>query len=452
VTGDLLERSDAHVNQVVVISHDVVGAHMAGPGIRYSQLAEVLAREFDVALAVPVGSTLDSSPVFGVLHYSSGSDQALERAVTQARVVVVPAIHFASVPVLADTEACVVVDGSDPFLPEALFLQGSDLLGLQRQLAKAYQAGDFFICASERQRDWWLGTLEAYGRINRLTLADDRSFRNLVDLVPFGLPSRPPEASPVSVALPGVEPDDEVLLWGGGLWDWLDPMTAVRAVEIVLAERPRAKLLFPGTRHPNQGVPEMRAEAETKELATGLGLGDDRVAFGDWVPHPVWSEYLKRARVGLSLHPDTIEARLAYRTRILDYIWAGLPMVVTGGDETSRLVREYQIGEVVDYGDHEAVATAVLRLLEADKEDFSDGFARARTDMTWERAARPLVEFCRRPRKAADKRDGIGAVGSPYYLEEIDRLRRTIRGYENGRVMRAMRKVQSVLNRARGLQ
>ena len=48
--------------------------------------------------------------------------------------------------------------------------------------------GDFFICASEAQRDFWIGALHSRGRINPLTYADDPTLRRLIDVVPFGLP------------------------------------------------------------------------------------------------------------------------------------------------------------------------------------------------------------------------------------------------------------------------
>ena len=38
---------------VLVISHDVIGAQMAGPGIRYYHIAEMLSRKFNVVLAIP---------------------------------------------------------------------------------------------------------------------------------------------------------------------------------------------------------------------------------------------------------------------------------------------------------------------------------------------------------------------------------------------------------------
>ena len=52
--------------------------------------------------------------------------------------------------------------------------------------------GDFFLCASERQRDFWIGALHTAGRINPQTYAADPTLRSLIDVVPFGLPDEPP--------------------------------------------------------------------------------------------------------------------------------------------------------------------------------------------------------------------------------------------------------------------
>ncbi len=414
---------------------------MAGPGIRYYHLAQVLAREFKVVLAVPAESTLKSSQDFLVLTYHTGEQATLKEAIQQARAVIIPAMWLVRIPSLLQSPVPLVIDGYDPFLAETIFLQRDETKDLQCALAQAYLAGDFFICASERQRDWWLGLLEAHGRINQYTIGEDPSLHRLIDVVPFGLPSSPLPDRPIGEEPLGIESDDRVLLWGGGLWEWLDPLTAIRAMPRVLARRPKVKLLFPGTRHPNPAIPSMRKVVQAKGLARDLGLLDRQVLFGEWVPSEMWGGYLQRADVGLSLHPYTIETRLAFRTRILDYIWARLPMVVTRGDVTSKLVKRYKLGAVVDYGNVDEVAEAILQLLDTPKDEFGEGFDRAQAALNWEKAAQPLIEFCRHPRRAPDKEALGQRMGNPFYLEEITRLRELVDGYERGRFIRLMRHV-----------
>lgn len=408
---------------ILIVSHDVVGREMAGPGIRYFHLARVLAREFAVLLAVPKESNITID--FPVVTYASGSDDTLTEAIQGARTIVVPAVQAGQIPALEVIGTPIVIDGYDPFIVETLYL-GGDVFGLQTVLAKAYLLGDFFICASERQRDWWLGILEAYGRVNPYTFGEDPSLRRLVDVVPFGLPEEPLRAiRPVIRGIwPGIGPEDKILLWGGGLWPWLDPLTAIRAVARVWQQRQDVRLVFPGTRHPNpwlSGIPTHNEEA--RRLAEEQGLLDRAVFFGDWVPYADWPGVLLESDLALTLHFDALETRLAFRSRMLDYIWAGLPIIATRGDATSDLVEKYELGVVVDYEDDVGVAEAILRLLEMPRDAWAARFERARQDLTWERAVQPLVEFCRNPRRAPDKVALGDRLGNSYYMGEIMRLR-----------------------------
>ena len=47
--------------------------------------------------------------------------------------------------------------------------------------------GDFFICASDKQRDFWLGQLAALGRLNPATYDEEENLDELIRVVPFGL-------------------------------------------------------------------------------------------------------------------------------------------------------------------------------------------------------------------------------------------------------------------------
>jgi glycosyltransferase involved in cell wall biosynthesis len=438
---------------------------MAGPGIRYRELARVLAQDFQVTLAAPGETSLSMADV-ALWSYDPGQWDSLAPAVEQVDAILLCGDVLTWFPMLEGAGVPLVVDGYDPHTLEtlALFAGTSEQQRRHREreciLKMQCRAGDFFVCASERQRDWWLGLLEAAGRINARTYNDDPSLRRLIEVVPFGLPSTPPRHTQqvLKGVWVGIGPEDKVVLWGGGLWQWLDPLTAIRAMALVREQRDDVKLVFPGTRHPNPAVPDMPMHQAAVQLAEELGLRGQHVFFGDWVPYEKWSNYLLESDVGLSLHFDTIETRLAFRGRVLDYIWAGLPMVVTQGDATSDLVVRLGLGEVIGYAQEEELATALLQQLEEPAADLAERFAEAREELTWEKAAAPLVSFLRSPSCAADRADDEGAasLSGPYdshqraELEalrntvaqqeaEIARLRELITGYEQGRFIRMMK-------------
>jgi glycosyltransferase involved in cell wall biosynthesis len=462
----------------LIISHDVIGHRMAGPGIRNLELARVLAQQSSVLLAVPsaalrsvvsLGGGRSAAPeaieldAAGVTPwpYDWDSYESLAPAVAQAQVIITCGDVLERFPMLEQVGVPIVVDGYDPHTLETLALMSGssdqEVAHKKREhiLQIQCRAGDFFICASERQRDWWLGRLEASGRVNPYTYAQDPSLRRLVDVVPFGLPSLPivHTKQVLKGVWPGIDPTDRVLLWGGGLWQWLDPLTAIHAMVAVRERRRDVKLVFPGTRHPNRAaVPEMPMCAASERLAEALGLKDRCVFFGDWVPHEDWPSFLAESDVALSLHQDTVEARLAFRSRVLDYVWAGLPMVVTTGDVVSELVERWRLGETVGYGDAQAVAVSVLKLLEGPQAALAAGFNVARKMLTWERAAEPLVAYCRHTRPAPDKAAGYRkslAPGLEKRCSELEqekaRLQAQVRGYERGRFIRFSRWLRKCL-------
>jgi glycosyltransferase involved in cell wall biosynthesis len=446
----VVERVDKQ-GHVVIISHDVVGEQMAGPGIRYYHLAQVLAREFEVVLAVPVESTLRPSPSFSTLSYRPENSTLLEEAVQGARMVLVPAVWLVKLPFLLQPSVPLVIDGYDPCLAETLSMHASKPNELECALTKAYLAGDFFICASERQRDWWLGLLEAHGRINAHTFAEDPSLRRLIDVVPFGMPDTSPQHTRkvMKGIWPGVGEEDRVILWGGGLWQWLDPLTAIRAVAKVWRHRQDVRLVFPGIRHPNPSMRDMPSHNQAAlQTARDLGILDSAVFFKDWTPYADWPNVLLESDIAVTLHRDTLETRLAFRSRVLDYIWARLPIVAARGDATSEMITRYQVGVVVDYEDVDGVSEAIRILLDTPREAYAERFEKARQELTWEQAAQPLVRFCRHPRQAPDKVAMGCKLGNPFYLSKIARLQALVDGYERGHFIRMMRRLHRLRERS----
>jgi len=441
------------MTRILLISHDVVGQNMAGPGIRYYHLARILANYVDTTLAIPNESPAQLPACdFAVVRYTRGQWATIAAQVQASDVCLFPSDIAGDFPALGESQACLVVDGYDPLLVEWLALH-VDRQPVQQpkwqqrmiHLNRQYLIGDFYICASERQRDWWLGLLEANGRINPATFSADPSLRNLIDLVPFGLAESTPQHTKAMIkgVWPGIRTQDKVLLWGGGLWPWLDPLTAIQAMAIIGQQRPDIKLIFPGTRHPNPIMKQMTTHTEAaKQLAAQLGLADKAVFFGDWVDYADWDNVLLESDVALTLHFDTLETRLAFRSRVLDYIRAGLPIVATTGDATSELIKQYGLGTVVDAENAEQVAQAVLQLLAAPTPALADKFAVARQALRWEQAAQPLIRFCQQPWRAADRPHGVRLAGSPYYVdqqEQITNLKALITNYEKGHFIRMMR-------------
>ena len=80
-------------------------------------------------------------------------------------------------PELASTSKVAVVDLYDPYHLENLEPgddatideRGRRVSELTAAIGQHLEFGDFFLCATERQRDFWLGSLAAMGRVNPRT-------------------------------------------------------------------------------------------------------------------------------------------------------------------------------------------------------------------------------------------------------------------------------------------
>ncbi len=456
-------------SRILIITHEAIGPKMAGPGIRAWEMACALSDRFDVVLAAP-GNPARSHEGVEVVGYEMSSPKfpGLDACIANADVILTMGPLLAKLPLLRNLGKPTIVDLYDPFELEKL-AQSPEVAGkhhldmdLESRSALSLEAnvGDFYICASERQRDFWMGVLLAEGRVNTVTYAQDPSLRALIDVVPFGIPASPPQKRrPVLKGVhPGIARDDVLLLWNGGLWQWFDPFTVLDALSLVLQERSEVKLFFAAGTHFDTGtVPVMPIYGQVVERCKELGLLDRHVFFGDWIPYDERGDYLVEADLAVSAHQATVESHFSSRTRLLDCIWAGLPVVATSGDPLSDMIGELGLGRTVAPGQPELLATAILDLL--DKPELrSQVQERARaiqSQYTWSRAVEPIAAFLER---AAFAPDALAASIRAAEVRQMDteraRLRSRIGDLEahieainRGRFMRLMRAIHIALGR-----
>jgi hypothetical protein len=276
-------------------------------------------------------------------------------------------------------------------------------------------AADLVICANERQRDLWIGGMALHRLVDVATYRSDPTLRSLVAVVPFGLPDGPAPAATGALrrAFPAIGPNDRVLVWGGGVWGWLDPVTPMRAVErLAGGPGPAVHLVLLGT-----GRPGLRASGQTAAGERALDAARDAGLLGrfvhanpDWVPYAERGAWLAEADLGISAHHDHLEARYAHRTRLLDYLWAGLPVVTTGGDALADLVESEGLGATVAPQDADGFAAACARLLGSDGEAARARIHAVAPALRWSEVTAPLVHWCEsalsRPRRTV-RRDVV---------------------------------------------
>ena len=79
---------------------------------------------------------------------------------------------------------------------------------------------------------------------------------------------------------------DFVLLWGGGLYQWLDPVTLVEGVAAI--DDPTVKAFVLAGAHPTPAVPAMEMAARARSRAEELGVqpGTQGANLNDLIAYP----------------------------------------------------------------------------------------------------------------------------------------------------------------------
>jgi glycosyltransferase involved in cell wall biosynthesis len=407
------------VTRVLVVSREPVGRSMAGPAVRALELARSVARHCHVTLAAPAPSVLEEEGIELVEARDEDFGRMLECLRTHDVVVAMqlPAqllryVQKLPIRYVADLYNPLMIELLEAMADAGAPREHSVARRLTQKVRAQCAVADFVVCASEKQRDLWIGGIGLAGLIDLDSYRADRTYRRFIDVVPFGLPDHPPKHErPVMKGVwPGIEADDDVLLWGGGIWRWLDALTPIRAVEQLAAEGRRVHLFFMGVDRPGSDrfdIPTVAEEAIA--YARERGLEGKCVHFNrGWTPYEERQSYLLEADLGVSSHHDHLEARFSFRTRVLDYLWAGLPMVLTRGDSMAELVERRELGATVDPEDAEGFAAACAELLDdrRKREETARRVEAVAPSYRWEEAARPLVDFClnhrERPRPRRD--------------------------------------------------
>lgn len=398
-------------SRVLVVTGEPLLERMAGPAIRAWEIATALAAEHDVRLLSTAGVRVTSDD-FEVIHEVGPK---LEKITDWADIIIFQGFLLEGAPWLKDSSKILVADVYDPMHLEQLE-QARDLgeegrarsiRETSRILNEQLERADFVLCASEKQRDFWLGQMAGQGRVNALVYDEDNSLDSLISVVPFGIADEDPVQVKHAIkgTVPGIGTQDKVIIWGGGVYNWFDPLTLIKAVDRLAKRHPEVKLYFMGLKHPNPGVPDMKVAWETQQLSEQLGLTGKHVFFNTgWVPYHERADYLLDADLGVSTHFHHIETAFSFRTRILDYLWSGLPIVATGGDTFGTLIAANNLGRVVQPEDVDGLEAALEEMLYNEA-----AIAEVRTAVTdfaqayrWNNVLQPLIEFCRFPRRAPD--------------------------------------------------
>jgi glycosyltransferase involved in cell wall biosynthesis len=342
-----------HGKRVLALVQGKLSATMSGPEIRGIEIAKALASRHRVTVAVR-GADVSELEGMAVIPFTR---RRVMREALRHDVVVAPCVPPFLFALKTARQLQFISDLYDPVEVEMATMDGFDREARAARAAQRIQLrfADLILCAGSRQRE----RLEA-------KLAEIGAGPKAVLELPFGLPAapRPSERKPLRERFAAIGADDKVVLWWGSIWPWLDAEGAIEAFEPVAKARPDVKLVFAAGRRADARGDRLSAHESALELAAERGLLDRSVFFiDDWIPYDERHEYLLEADLGLVLHRDTPEAKLAARARYMDYLWAGLPCILARGDEVAERFEREGCAVLVPPNDPAAAAAALEKTL-----------------------------------------------------------------------------------------
>lgn len=382
------------MRRVVVLAPEPIRPRMAGMGIRALELARALSCEFDVSLLVP-NTEAQARDVAAPVAVASVAGAGLSAAAAGADAAIVSghagSSWFREVPAVP-----VAADLYDPFPIENLHYAAAlgreparhDRAALTLALARA----DFFLCASPDQRLFYAGALYEAGRIGPDSFPEDPTLARLLAVVPFGVPEKPAAGDRARGRAAAGVPSEGPLLLFGGVYDWYEPELLLEAWPLVRAGASGARLLF--FENPNPETTPQRAYARARERARALDPAGERIVFSPWLPYGARADLYEAADLLVSISAEGLESDLAFRTRLLDAAWGGVPCVSVGGGTLARELEQARAGRRVDR-DAGALSRAILEMLASGGQP-REAARRFAAGRTWRRVTTPLSAWCRR--------------------------------------------------------
>lgn len=177
----------------------------------------------------------------------------------------------------------------------------------------------------------------------------------------------------------GVDKDTTLLVYAGGLGKLRNVQAAIKALPF-LTDVHLAVICVPDTVH--------AAATQLRRVADEHAVGG-RVHLLEPVAPDETVSFMSTADIGV--HPmirGVTNHEMALPNKLFDYVFAGLPVVVSDVSEMDRFVHRWGVGETFDPSDPAALATAV-RTVMADLDGYRTraSSAELRATYSWERQA-----------------------------------------------------------------
>lgn len=264
---------------------------------------------------------------------------------------------------------------------------------------KALRRGDILLCANEAQKKFYTGVMAQVGRINPITYGDE----DLIQIVPYGIYREKAVAKhdPVSKLVKNKKAFK--LLWFGGIYPWFDLTNLLEAVKNANKTTP-IELIMVGVKNPfNQHPDFIKRYEEVMDYIKNNNM-DEIVHITGWVKFEDRAEWYLGSDAVVLINNIGMENTLAWRTRLVDYVWADLPIVTNGGDPMSDILEANNAVYILPDLDAKTIEKEIIKISK-DKEalkQVSVNLSKVRKLFYWDKVTENLSKLIFESYKPAD--------------------------------------------------
>lgn len=381
------------MNRVLVVTTEPLplpGRPATGAGLRAWGLAQGLrAGGLDVRLLMP----RDADATFGggeraptatdpdwIVRFDR--TRLTERVAAENPDVIVMQ-HWGLMRELGEVDCPLAIDLAGPHLLERRFWGSRTPEADLSEKLDALRRADYLTAGGTRQRLYFLPFLAMAG----WAMEDP----DLLPVIPFSFKAAE-DIPPLRAGR---------LIYGGFFLPWQDPAPAIETALDVLDRSGAGELVFVGGAHPSLDVSRGRFEPLLNRLTAHprvRTLGP--MSFDDY-----WA-LLREGGVALDLMRRNAERELAFTTRTVVYLAAGLPVIHDNYSELGAAIARTGAGWSVDPDNRDGLAGLLEHLIGGRLELGSHCHAALellRSELDWEQTVEPLALFCHQPFLRKDK-------------------------------------------------
>lgn len=385
--------------RVVVVSMDhLPGASYmgSGAGLRAWCLGEGLrSRGFSVTYLVPAKERKHPPCEAPVREYTLRN---LDAVIRRCSPDVVVFQNWGRLPYVGRFDVPVVIDFHGPSVIEMEIMKNPLLWLFKRVKLESIAKADYFTCAGEGQKKYFLAWL---------FLAGVQMTGDPIGVVPLCMPP----------TLPVWEPAEELtFVHGGHFVPWVDTSRALLACVEFLEAKGSGRLKVFGNKHPGIGAPDDSID----RLLARLGASP-AVDLSGMIPADEVTERYRRCHVAIDLQKKNPERLLAFTTRTVHYLWCGLPVIYNNYADLSGYIERYDAGWTLDPEDMDGLGRVF------DEISSSPDVVRAKSRnaqrlvaerLTWDKAIEDLATFCAAPFTREKKETPVTRIGLTKRIQE----------------------------------